>query len=138
MLQLFGLLQNKSPKSQRSDYQCSRSLSAEHVTVPGGLYEDVIGQSVREAEERDLARALQNSRESAEGATSANDTSRNTASIPRGRSIIILPTDNFRENEVKDLVSLGLTREQVIAKLRRFNGDKTQATAALFAKALKF
>jgi hypothetical protein len=28
--------------------------------------------------------------------------------------------------------------QQVIAELRRFKGDKTQATAALFAKALKF
>jgi len=28
--------------------------------------------------------------------------------------------------------------QQVIAELRRFRGDKTQATAALFAKALKF
>ncbi|XP_069699339.1 protein DDI1 homolog 2 isoform X2 [Periplaneta americana] len=97
--------------------------------------DDVIGQSVREAEERDLARALQNSRES--GAV-ASGSSSNRGSIPRDPSILILPTDNFGENEVRELVSLGFTREQVIAELRRFRGDKTQATAALFAKALKF
>ncbi|PSN32172.1 Protein DDI1 2 [Blattella germanica] len=74
--------------SERELPECARLSSQSE--------DDVIGQSVREAEERDLARALQNSRES------------------------------------------GFTREQVIAELRRFNGDKTQATAALFAKALKF
>lgn len=99
--------------------------------------DDVIGQSVREAEERDLAQALQNSRESA-GAIAASGSSSSRGSIPRDPSILILPSDNFGENEVRELVSLGFTREQVIAELRRFRGDKTQATAALFAKALKF
>lgn len=46
--------------------------------------------------------------------------------------------DKFSENDVKELSSLGFSREQVIFELRRFSGDKTQATAALFAKALKF
>lgn len=50
----------------------------------------------------------------------------------------ILPTDRFTETDIKELTSLGFTREQVISELRRFNGDKTQATAALFAKSLKF
>lgn len=46
--------------------------------------------------------------------------------------------DKFSENDVKELSNLGFTREQVIFELRRFNGDKTQAIAALFAKSLKF
>lgn len=50
----------------------------------------------------------------------------------------ILPSDTFTESEVKELISLGFTREQVISELRRFNGDKKQATAALFAKSLRF
>lgn len=50
----------------------------------------------------------------------------------------ILPTDRFTETDIKELTSLGFTREQVVSELRRFNGDKTQATAALFAKSLKF
>lgn len=99
--------------------------------------DDVLGQSVREVEERDLARALQNSRESV-GVASSGSSSSSRGSIPRDPSILILPSDNFGENEVRELVSLGFTREQVIAELRRFRGDKTQATAALFAKALKF
>ncbi|PNF29103.1 DDI1-like protein 2 [Cryptotermes secundus] len=114
--------------SERELPECARLSSQSE--------DDVIGQSVREAEERDLARALQNSRESAAVATSSSSSS--LSSMPRDPSILILPTDNFGENEVRELVSLGFTREQVIAELRRFRGDKTQATAALFAKALKF
>jgi hypothetical protein len=33
--------------------------------------------------------------------------------MPRDPSSLILPTDNFGENEVRELVSLGFTREQV-------------------------
>lgn len=50
----------------------------------------------------------------------------------------ILSTDRFTESDVNELLALGFTREQVLYELRRFNGDKTQATAALFAKSLKF
>lgn len=50
----------------------------------------------------------------------------------------ILPSDNFTENDVKEIQSMGFSREQIIAELRRFKGDKTQAIAALFAKSLKF
>ncbi|CAH2103088.1 unnamed protein product [Euphydryas editha] len=53
-------------------------------------------------------------------------------------SLTILPTDRFSETEVEEIVALGFTREQAIVELRRFNGDKTQATVALFAKSLKF
>lgn len=50
----------------------------------------------------------------------------------------VLSTDKFTEKCVTDLVKLGFGRDKVIAELRYFNGDKTQATAALFAKSLKF
>jgi DNA damage-inducible protein 1 len=50
----------------------------------------------------------------------------------------VLPSDKFSEGDVKEIAGLGFAREQVISELRRFNGDKTQATAALFAKSLKF
>lgn len=56
----------------------------------------------------------------------------------RDPSIEVLSTDPFTENDVKELQNLGFTREQVVSELRRFHGDKTQATAALFAKSLKF
>uniref|UniRef100_U5EW96 Putative dna damage inducible protein n=1 Tax=Corethrella appendiculata TaxID=1370023 RepID=U5EW96_9DIPT len=50
----------------------------------------------------------------------------------------ILPSDKFSEKDVTDLIALGFTRENVIKELREFNGNKTKATAALFAKSLKF
>lgn len=109
--------------SERELPECARLSSQSE--------EDMLGQSIREAEEQELSRALQRSREAAGPGASR-------ASIPRDPSTIILPTDGFGEPEVKELVSLGFTREQVIAELRRFHGDKTQATAALFAKSLKF
>lgn len=63
-------------------------------------------------------------------------------SMPSSRSTsletTIFPHDPFVEETVKELEALGFTGAQVIAELRRFNGDKAQATAALFAKSLKF
>lgn len=50
----------------------------------------------------------------------------------------ILPSDRFTEEEVKEIVALGFTREQAIFELRKFGGDKKKAMAALFAKSLKF
>jgi hypothetical protein len=47
------------------------------------------------------------------GLASSGSSSSNRGSIPRDPSILILPTDNFGENEVRELVSLGFTREQV-------------------------
>ncbi|GLH09635.1 hypothetical protein R5R35_002723 [Gryllus longicercus] len=107
--------------SERELPDCARLASASE--------DELLGQQLRDAEERELQRVIQQSREAA-GAS--------RASIPRDLSTSILPTDGFGEAEVKELVSLGFTREQVIAELRRFRGDKTQATAALFAKSLKF
>lgn len=51
---------------------------------------------------------------------------------------IILPTDQFTETDVAEIVKNGFPRERVIAELRSANGNKTQALAALFAKSLKF
>lgn len=50
----------------------------------------------------------------------------------------ITATDKFTEADVNELMKLGFTRQQVIFELRHFNGDKNHATAALFAKSLKF
>lgn len=94
--------------------------------------EDVIQKSRKEAEEKDLQAALNNSRQAAVSSTSSSVTPNST------QPNTILPTDRFTEGHVSELVALGFTREQVFFELRRFNGDKTQATAALFAKSLKF
>lgn len=45
----------------------------------------------------------------------------------------VLATDNFNETDVIEIVDLGFNREQVIEKLRKFNGDKTYALDSLFS-----
>ncbi|XP_076253933.1 DNA damage inducible 1 homolog rngo isoform X3 [Rhynchophorus ferrugineus] len=97
--------------------------------------EDVIQRSKKEAEDRDLQAALNNSRQAASSSTAPQSTSTATT---KNTSNTILPTDRFADSDVADLMKLGFARDQVLFELRRFNGDKTQATAALFAKSLKF
>lgn len=50
----------------------------------------------------------------------------------------ILPSDNFTEQDVNELMKNGFQRARVIEELRHFNGDKTKALATLFAKSLVF
>jgi DNA damage-inducible protein 1 len=88
----------------------------------------VLEESMRQAEHQQMADAMEQSMSGSAG--------------PSGRlpdpSTTIMHTDPFTEATVKELMALGFTREQTIGELRRFKGDKTQATAALFAKSLKF
>ncbi|CAL1679003.1 unnamed protein product [Lasius platythorax] len=100
------------------------------------------GNSDESLDDRDLQRALEDSsrdakkqRQQHDGQGSSNQGSSNR---PAALETTVYPHDPFTEATVKELEALGFTRAQVIAELRRFNGDKTQATAALFAKSLKF
>lgn len=45
---------------------------------------------------------------------------------------------NFSEADIQELMKNGFDRQSVINELRKFNGNKVQALAALFAKSLKF
>lgn len=95
-------------------------------------------------DDRELQRALEDSSRDAKKLHRQNDgqgssnASESSVSSSKFSSETILPTDPFTEETVKEIVALGFTRAQVIAELRRLDGDKTQATAALFAKSLKF
>ncbi|XP_070157178.1 protein DDI1 homolog 2 [Polyergus mexicanus] len=100
------------------------------------------GNSDESLDDRDLQRALEDSsrdakkqRQQHDGQGSSNQGSLNR---PAALETTVYPLDPFTEATVKELEALGFTRAQVIAELRRFSGDKTQATAALFAKSLKF
>jgi len=85
--------------------------------------------SVVEMEDLELAKALNESASaSASASTSALSVDPNAISS----------SDKFQEKQVLDLISMGFQRQQVIQELRKSNGDVTQATAALFAKALQF
>ncbi|KAJ3656080.1 hypothetical protein Zmor_015182 [Zophobas morio] len=98
--------------------------------------DDVITRSIKETEDRQLQEALRNSQLSnpASGSSSSQTSKPSTTSA----NTQILPSDKFTESDINELTALGFSREQVISELRAFNGDKTQATGALFAKSLKF
>ncbi|KAI9555456.1 putative protein DDI1 like protein 2 isoform X3 [Daphnia sinensis] len=83
-----------------------------------GPRSEVESSSAVEMEDHDLAKALQES----------------ATPDPSNRH----PVEKFTEKQIQELVSMGFQRTQVIEELRRFDGDVTQATAALFAKSFKF
>lgn len=61
-----------------------------------------------------------------------------STSADSSTTLQVTPEDKFTESDIGELVSLGFTRDKVIYELRHFAGDKIKATAALFAKSLKF
>lgn len=83
-----------------------------------GPRSEVESSSAVEMEDRELAKALQDS----------------ATPDPSNQH----PIEKFTEKQIQELVSMGFLRTQVIEELRRFDGDVTQATAALFAKSFKF
>lgn len=66
------------------------------------------------------------------------------ASSPTAEPVSTVPAtdgttaqDNFSESDVQDIIQIGFNRTEAIDELRRQNGNKIQAIAALFAKSLK-
>lgn len=97
--------------------------------------------SLVEMEDRELAKALQESASSSSTpSTSSSVPSGPTPAPPTPTADVNVPStgDRFSEQDVQNLVSMGFQRQQVLEELRRFAGDVTQATAALFAKSFKF
>ncbi|XP_023158649.1 protein DDI1 homolog 2 isoform X2 [Ceratitis capitata] len=89
----------------------------------------LLEQSASEAESRAIQQAIEQSKHDA-ASTSQRSQGGGTSDIS--------PNDSFTENDVTELVNFGYKRQDVIAELRRHNGDKLQATAALIAKSLTF
>ncbi|CAM1324745.1 DDI2 (predicted) [Pycnogonum litorale] len=77
-----------------------------------------------EVEDQQLAEALQKSAHEVANPDSAGCSGTNPHS--------------YREEDVKHLENMGFERTKVIEELIRCNGDATKATAALFAKSIKF
>lgn len=100
----------------------------------------LIEQTRRMQEELEIKEAIERSKREAGGAVGGASTSSATSSpaTSTNPATNVLPSDKFSEADVSELVKLGFSREQVIVELRSFDGDKTQATAALFAKSIKF
>ncbi|CAO1436662.1 unnamed protein product [Diamesa hyperborea] len=91
-------------------------------------------ESNRLAEELDMKAAMERSARESGGAGSSSQSSSSTIDT----KLRILPSDNFTEQDVGELMKNGFQRARVIEELRHFNGDKTKALATLFAKSLVF
>lgn len=74
----------------------------------------------------------------AEGQGSTSTSNLSAPVLSQNPDTTITANDPFNEANVKAIEVLGFSRVEVIAELRRFNGDAMQATAALCAKSLKF
>merc|ERR1719474_899073 len=101
--------------------------------------EDAIKASAKETaalEDKQLAEAIAGSASDSSMDTSESNsekagTSGTTSSVP---ATDILPTDNFKESDVVNMVSMGFNRADCIIELRKNNGDVNLAVAAMFAK----
>lgn len=91
-------------------------------------------ESSRIAEELEMKAALERSSKESGGAS----TSSTKPPSLTDNKVNILPTDKFTEGDVAELMKNGFKRQNVIEELRNFNGNKTQALAALFAKSIVF
>merc|ERR1711915_194453 len=96
--------------------------------------EDVIKASAKETaalEDKQLAEAIARS-----ASDSSMDTSESNSEKAGTSATDILPTDNFKESDVVNMVSMGFNRADCIIELRKNNGDVNLAVAAMFAKSL--
>ena len=90
-----------------------------------------MAESAKEAEEKQLQEALSKS--------AAEDTSsKRQKTEDGGGEDKVRPDDKFKEEDVQTLMKYGFPREACVKELRAQAGDMTKATAALFAKSLKF
>lgn len=126
---LIGTTGTQTPFLSESDLpECAR------LTGSPEEEQRQIEESKKLAEELEIKEALERSAKEA-GTGSSSGASTSTASNDKDR---ILPNEKFTEKEVEELMKNGFKRAEVIDELRKFQGNKTQALAALFAKSLKF
>ncbi|XP_034952642.1 protein DDI1 homolog 2 [Chelonus insularis] len=109
--------------------ECARLSGNNDSTMDDRDYQRVLEDSAREAKK--LRQQQESNVNNASTTSASNSTTNNT-------DITVSSDDPFTESNVKAIEALGFPRAQVIAELRRFNGDGIQATAALYAKSLKF
>lgn len=93
-------------------------------------------------EDEHLQRALECSSKDAYNQAKANarvnSESTNSQSTVGSTNNTTSSQDSFPESTIAEIVAMGFQRDSVIFQLRRFNGDRMQAIAALFAESLKF
>ncbi|XP_015117765.1 protein DDI1 homolog 2 isoform X1 [Diachasma alloeum] len=108
--------------------ECARLSGNNDAGLDERDYQKVLEDSVREAKKLRQGQDGQGTNNSAASVSNASTNPETTVST----------SDPFTEASVKAIETLGFPRAEVIAALRRFNGDGMQATAALYAKSLKF
>lgn len=91
-------------------------------------------ESLKMAEQREMQEAM----EVSGGGGALQQAGPSSSSSSGGIAVVIGPGDLFGEQDVAEIVKLGFTRQQAVEELRQFKGDKKMASAALFAKSLKF
>ncbi|XP_060853632.1 protein DDI1 homolog 2 isoform X3 [Rhopalosiphum padi] len=90
-------------------------------------------------EDKELRKAIDESKKTQQ----SSDKRRRDAYFVQITHFPLLPgtsksSQSFKETDITELINLGFSREQVIQELKRFNGNKNEAMASLFAKILKF
>ena len=111
--------------------ECARLSSAAQSM------EDAIKASAKDAEDRQLKEALAKSEQDSKR-MKGDTSSSSSAAAGASSSIEIRPDDKFTEADVTALMKYGFPRDKCVEELRAHGGDMKTATAALFAKSLKF
>lgn len=88
-------------------------------------------ESLKMAEQKSLQEAMDQSEQQSTAGPSSSTSG-------GGGGLQVAAGDKFTEQDVADIVKLGFSRKQAFDELRQFGGDKKMASAALFAKSLKF
>jgi len=102
-----------------------------------GEEDQVMRDSAKEHEDKMIAEAMQQSKEEEEKRKKESPPPAAAGSEPPAASAAPA-TDNFSEDDVKTLMGYGFTRDQCVEELRAKRGNVRDATAALFARSLKF
>ena len=107
----------------------------EAIKASASEHEDsLLKEALKKSEEESKRSKAESS--SASQSTSIADTGTTSSSAKDPN--VILPTDNFSEQNVTTLMEYGFPRDKCIEELRAKDGDERAATAALFARSLKF
>ena len=94
--------------------------------------------SAKEHEDKMIAEAMQQSKEEEEKRKKESPPPAAAAGSEPPAASAAPANDNFSEDDIKTLMGYGFTRDQCVEELRAKNGNVRDATAALFARSLKF
>ncbi|XP_059090353.1 protein DDI1 homolog 2-like isoform X2 [Tigriopus californicus] len=142
-LLVIGSSGTETPFLSESELPECAKLSSKLIDMEKALQESSKEHEKKQLEEA-MARSATDSKrlKSNDGTSTSTSTisgsSSSSSSAASGDSSDILASDKFTDEHVRKLMGYGFSRDKCIAELRGNQGDMEQATAALFAKSLKF